>query len=301
MPENSRRPDFFIVGAPKSGTTAMNDYLRQHPEIFMPERKDLSFFGADLQFSRPRITHRQYLALFSGAQDCRRLGETSVWYLYSRSAAQEIKAFAPQAQILIMLRNPVDMLYAQHSQFLYNCNEDLPGFAEALEAEEDRKHGRRIPRRAHFVGGLFYRETARYVEQVERYLDVFGSQQVHILLFDDFKRDTAAAYQEVLAFLGVEDSFRPAFQVVNPNKGLRSRLVQELLVAPPPVFTWVSQRVVPGPWRGRLLQRLRKLNMRRMDRPTLDLDLRRRLQADFQPEVERLARLIGRDLSQWTC
>ena len=118
-----RKPDFFIVGAPKGGTTAMNAYLGQHPEIFIAERKELHFFGTDLDFSSPRITQEQYLSCFSEVQNEKRVGETSVWYLYSKQAAVEIKKFCPSANIIIMLRNPVDMLYSQHSQFLYNGNE----------------------------------------------------------------------------------------------------------------------------------------------------------------------------------
>src|SRR5581483_10240451 len=160
--EPIRRPDFFIVGAPKSGTTALSEYLKPHPQIFIPDIKDVSFFGSDLYFTMPRITAEEYAAAFAAARDELRVGEASVWYLYSKCAAAEIKEYSPDASIIIMLRNPVDMLYAQHSEFLYNCNEDIPDFGAALEAEAERKRGRRVPARAHLVQGLFYRETARY-------------------------------------------------------------------------------------------------------------------------------------------
>src|SRR5512141_2214266 len=99
---SQRQPDFFIVGAPKCGTTAMNGYLRQHPQIFMPERKDISYFGSDLKFGRSRITKEEYLSLFRNANGAFRIGESSVWYLYSKTAAEEIKSFAPSASIIVM-------------------------------------------------------------------------------------------------------------------------------------------------------------------------------------------------------
>jgi hypothetical protein len=107
-----RKPDFFIVGAPKSGTTAMYFYLKQHPEIFMPERKELHFFGSD--FFAPHFVRdlKEYLKFFEGADNKKRIGEASVWYLYSKRAAFEIKEFNPDADIIIMLRNPVDMMYS---------------------------------------------------------------------------------------------------------------------------------------------------------------------------------------------
>jgi hypothetical protein len=294
-----RRPDFFIVGAPKSGTTAMNDFLRQHPQIFMPRLKDLSFFGQDLQFRRPRISHDRYLSLFSEAKGALRVGEASVWYLYSKLAAEEIKAFSPAASIIVMLRNPVDMLYSQHSEFLHNCNEEIEDFEEALDAEEDRKQGKRLPKMVHLVEGLFYRETAKYAEQVHRYIDVFGRENVHIIIFDDFKRDTDKIYQQTLQFLGVEPNFRPKFRRVNSNKVLRNRRMQEFLVAPPLLLKSVFDAIIPAQYSGRFLPYLRRLNTRYVERPPLDPVLRKRLQLELKSEVKQLSKLLNRDLSNW--
>src|SRR3990172_12275584 len=195
-----RNPDFFIAGAPKSGTTAMYMYLKQHPEIFMPEKKESHFFSTDLKSPMFIRDKEIYLSLFSGAKDEKRVGEASVWYLYSKNAASEIKEFSPSASIIIMLRNPVDMLYSQHSQFLYNCNENISSFEEALNAEEDRRRGLRIPPGVHFVESLFYRETVQYTEQVERYFNIFGRENVHIIIYDDFRNNTANVYRESLRF-----------------------------------------------------------------------------------------------------
>lgn len=300
MAQVHRQPDFFIVGAPKCGTTAMNGYLRQHPQVFMPERKDITYFGIDLNFSRTRISFEEYLSLFRNANGATRIGETSVWYLYSKKAAEEIKSFAPAARIIVMLRNPVDMLYAQHSQFLYNCNEDIRSFESALEAEADRRRGERIPPQAHFVEGLFYRETAKFAEQVERYFEVFGREKVHVIIFDDFKSDTTRAYAETLAFLGVDESFRPTIKIINSNKVLRSRRLQQFLVAPPRLFVQVSRWITPDRLRGRIFMQLRKLNMRKEERLALDPLLRKRLQAELETEVKKLSTLLGRDLSSWS-
>lgn len=300
MTKAEQRPDFFIVGAPKCGTTAMNDYLRQHPQVFMPERKDITYFGADLKFRHPRISRDEYLSLFRDANGAARIGETSVWYLYSKTAAQEIKSFSPSARIIVMLRNPVDMLHAQHSQFLYNCNEDIISFEEALAAEEQRKRGERIPVQAHFVDGLFYKETVKYSEQVERYFKIFGRSNVRVILFDDFKRDIAREYAAALSFLDVDPSFQPTFQIINSNKALRSQLLQKFLVSPHPLLTRVLDRVPLYSLRGKLLKRLKKLNTRYVDRPALDPVLRQRVQIQLQPEVQRLEDLLGCDLTSWS-
>ena len=167
-------PSFFIVGAPKCGTTSLNDYLRQHPGIFIPERKELHHFGSDLRFFKSaRPTHGEYLANFAPAQPDQIAGEASVWYLFSQLAAQEIHDFCPAAKIIIMLRSPADMLHSLHSQYLFESNEDLADFAAALAAEEDRGQGRRLPPGSNYREGLLYRRVARFAEH---YLRHFAAQ-----------------------------------------------------------------------------------------------------------------------------
>ncbi|MFQ5570582.1 MAG: sulfotransferase, partial [Rhodothermales bacterium] len=115
------RPDFFIVGAPKCGTTAMFRYLQEHPEIYLP-KKEFHHFGSDLRPPNYQGRNRDravYLSLFAGVTTEKRIGEASVWYLYSKKAAREIKAFAPEADVIIMLRNPVEMMYSLYSLFLW--------------------------------------------------------------------------------------------------------------------------------------------------------------------------------------
>ena len=146
-------PNFFIVGAPKCGTTAMNDYLDQHPDVFMAH-KELHYFGNDLQVKN-RISEQEYLQHFKDAVNEKIIGEASVWYLFSATAAKEIKSFSPDAKVLIMLRNPVDVIYSLHSQHLYDGNEDVLDFESALALDDERKAGRGI--QDHFIDVLLNR------------------------------------------------------------------------------------------------------------------------------------------------
>src|SRR5690242_3134640 len=127
-----KRPDLFIVGAFKAGTTSMYEYLRAHPQVFMSVPKEPTYFGADLSARYRRMSEDEYLGLFRDARPDQRVGEATPWYLYSTSAAAEIKAFEPAARIVIMLRNPVDVMFSQHSQLLFNQREDLADFGAAL-------------------------------------------------------------------------------------------------------------------------------------------------------------------------
>ena len=209
------RPNLFLVGAPKCGTTSMCWYLGEHPDIFMADTKELHYFGSDLT-PRRTMDEGEYLSHFRGARGERVVGESSVMYLASTTAAREIWEFSPTAAVIIMLRNPVDMVYARFAQMRRNGLEDIEDFEMALDAEPDRRLGRRLPavfgwrnvRRSPKL--LCYCDTAAYSAQVQRYLDVFTRDKVHVVVFDDLARDPAAAYRDVLGFLRGRRPFRAA-------------------------------------------------------------------------------------------
>ncbi len=295
-----KRPDFFIVGAFKAGTTALYEYLRAHPQIFMSVPKEPMYFGADLTPRYRRMTEAEYLALFKDAQVEQRAGEASPWYLYSTAAPAEIKAFEPAARIVIMLRNPVDVMYSQHSQLVFNQREDLTDFAAALAAEPDRLAGRRVPADAIRPEALFYRKSVRFPEQVQRYLEVFGRADVHFVVFDDLVADAAGVYRATLEFLGVDPDVPLDPTVYNPNRAARSGRLQRAIFAPPPALRGLFGRLRQMPLLHRVRDRLVTANSRPAERQKMDPALRAGLTAEFAPQVAELGEIIGRDLSAWS-
>jgi len=304
-----RKPDFFMVGAQKCGTTALYQYLRQHPDVFMPQQKEIHFFAPDLDsgseldavfFTRDL---EQYLSLFEQAQNQKRIGEASPGYLYSHVAAAKIKEFCPHAGIIIMLRNPVEMMYALHAQRLFSGNEDIADFEAALEAEVDRKRGLRLPKYAYNIQGLFYRETARFTEQVRRFVDSFGLPNIHVIIFDDLKKDTPGVYRRTCEYLEIDPDFQPQFEIINPNTTPRNKALRDFVI----FQTMPLQRLMknmPAPVERKAKQvgkLLLSVNTKQEPRPPLTPELRQRLQAEFAPEVDQLGELLGLDLkSMWT-
>jgi hypothetical protein len=292
------KPDFLIVGAFKSGSTALYEGLRRHPQIFMPFHKEPLYFGDDLTRRYGRYTQAEYLHLFDPAKPTQKAGEASTWYLYSESAAREIHDFNPDMRIMVVLRNPVDVMYAEHSQLIYNVIEDIPVFEDALAAEPDRRAGRRIPPGPINIENLFYRHSVRFAEQLERYFAVFGRDQVHVMLWDDLRRDGANTVRGALEFLGVDPSLAAAPPDANENKRVRSPLLQRLIFAPRlllPLAPFLRRFPLVRAARSKLLD----LNSEAQPRAPMDPALRRQLLDEFTPEIERLGRLIGRDLSGW--
>jgi hypothetical protein len=311
---SSKRPNFFIVGAAKCGTTALCHYLAKHPDVFVA-RTEPAFFGADLhlgpQFQLYRRYPEEYFSLFDGWGDQARGGEKSVWYLFSKTAAVEIKAFNPDALIIIMLREPTAMLYSLYHEFLAVGNEHLPTFEEALAAEDDRRAGRRLNRQTFLAQMLVYRETVRFYEQVKRYFDVFGRERVHVIIYDDFSTQTAEVFRKTLAFLGVAyDGIPPEFKVVNGNangdNSVRSTILRAIMndrmlrQAAVDLRNWLPYSVFTA--MRKTWVKLNEFNFRESPakRRPMDPELKLSLLREFAPEVERLSELLGRDLTHWS-
>jgi len=294
------KPDFFIVGAFKAGATALYEYLRVHPEIVMRVPKEPMYFGQDLTPRYRRMTEDEYLALFRDTRDDQHAGEASPWYLYSKSAAQEIRDFNRDARAIIMLRNPVDVMYSQHSQLVFNQREDLTDFAQALAAEDDRRSGHRIPADAIRPEALYYRHSVQFPEQIARYIDVLGRERVHFIVFDDLVADPRAVYRACLEFLGVDPSVEVDLPVYNPNKRPRSGAIQKLIFAPRGPMKRIFGRLRSMPVMHRVRDAVVSANSTRAERKTMDPELRRQLTDEFAPIVRELGAMIGRDLSAWS-
>ena len=301
-------PDFFIVGHPKSGTTALYEMLRAHPQIFMPEVKEPVYFATEL----PRQAHRslapstlqEYLALFEPAAAGQRIGEASVSYLWSRAAPAGIAELVPDAKIIAVLREPASFLYSFHLQCLQSHNESEKDFATALALEPSRREGRNIPRRAHWPQVLLYSEHVRYLEQLRRYHEAFSPEQVLVLIYDDFRSDNEATVRQVLRFLEVDDAVAVQETEANPTVMMRSQPLDEMLNAVS-VGRGPVSRAVKGTVKALVPRSLRrnalKATQRRFvasepDPPDeqLMLELRRR----YSREVADLSDYLGRDLTR---
>jgi hypothetical protein len=301
-----RRPDFFFVGHPRSGSGRLDGYLQGHPDIFMAP-KELHFFGSDLVYNEPPRTLDNYLSQFSGAGEQAAVGEASTWYLASKRAAEEIHDFAPEARILILLRNPVDWLHSLHSHMVFAAYEDITDFKQALGAEEDRLAGQRLPPEWGIPrGGTLYRSLVDYAAQVSRFLDVFGPDQVEVIIFDEFRDAPEETLDRVLRVLGVEVDFPGRDAVLqgskrstNSNRVPRSRRLQAWLKKPP--RRALLQDLVPPPFPGAdlIVRGLRRANIHYTPRQPMSKTLRAELIEEFVPRVEALESLLGCDLGRW--
>jgi hypothetical protein len=301
-----KQPSFFIVGAPKCGTTALCKYLNRHPDIFIPTLKEIKYFDKDFDNQQRTQNLEDYLHLFEEGKG-KVCGEGSPSYLRSQVAAREIHDFNSDAKIIIMLREPVSLLYSLHSQRLLNgSSENIQDFQLAMEAETDRRQGKRIPKRCSNPEHLLYRNVVKFTEQVERYFDIFGQKNVKIIIFDDFQKEPNRVYQETLQFLGVNPNFETDFKKINANRKIRNQFLQSLIKYPPAKVLELGKFLIPLPQSQRrallenIKSKLRRFNRKKTARPPLDPKFEKCLKQEFAPEIERLSHLLKRDLNHWS-
>jgi len=199
------KPNLFIVGAPKSGTTSLYEYLNLHPEVGMSSVKEPCYFASDFQSTKYPDSEEKYLSLFESDSSLRYLGEGSTTYLYSTKAAQEIADYCPNAKIIMMLRQPTDLAVSLHAQRLKEGDETIPDCEDAIKAEVKRANGDEVPANFHYPKEyLLYSEVPLYAEQIQRYLARFPRGAIHVVLFEKFKDSPQREFLKICRFLCID-------------------------------------------------------------------------------------------------
>lgn len=295
-------PNFLIIGAAKSGTSSVYNYLRQHPQVFVSPVKEPQFFayeGESLDFKGPgdeklnrgAITQwAGYHSLFQAHSNELAVGEASTAYLYSPKAPDRIRYHIPNVKLIAILRNPVDRAYSNFSMLVRDRHETCYDFSAALAQEE-----RRI--REHWAPRWYYKQLGFYSVQLARYFDRFSREQIKVYLYDDFARNPLGVVQDLFRFLEVDDTFVPDMSRRYNVSGIpKSRTMYALIEGPDPI-KMLLRRVVPGTLRRRTAAKLQERNLRRP--PPLAPSLRQELLDLYRDDILRLETLIQQDLSIW--
>lgn len=312
MPE--KLPNFFIVGAAKSGTTSLYEYLRQHPEVYMAPIKETHHFSTDLNPDafRPNyarslnkdisrwlqgdmkegIFHafvrdwNQYMQLFRLVTDQKAIGEVTNSYLYSSEAAANIRRRFPHARIIMMLRNPAERAFSHYLMDL-RIGYETADFMTALKKDMARNP------KGWGISNM-YIEIGQYAQQVKRYLDTFPAEQLRIYLFDDFVQNPEEIMRDLFRFLGVRDDVHIDFsRRYNPSFIPKNRFIT-LLNAQKRFRDWVKSMLPRS-----LRSRAKTMLFTNKNLPKMTDEERRFLIDIFEPDIRQLSRLINRDLSSW--
>jgi hypothetical protein len=291
---NQHRPNFFIVGAPKCGTTAWVEYLSRHPDIFFNEIKETHIFATDMPRYRAMQSLDEFLELFAGARDVCVLGDASPMHLLSHEAARNIKAFNPEAKILILLREIGSFVPSYHNQMLLNCDENNDDLAVAwAQSGPDR----RVPSTCRDPKLIDYKSIGAFAVQVDRFLSTFSASQIRVAWMEDWRADPGEFHRFLLEFLGLRPNPIEEFAPVNTARRHRSRLLAGLL----------QDRRFVGPIIGALRRlgvgplgihtRLKQANMSEGYDTTAPDDLIAEIRAHYRDDAARLHTMLdGSDI-----
>jgi hypothetical protein len=297
------RPSFFILGAPKCGTTALSEYLGRHPDIGFSQPKEPRYFCTDFPDIRGVSSEAEYLAeCFGHCGDGKDIsGEGSTIYFYSCEAIPNILRFSPDARFIVMLRNPVDMIHALHAQRILGLEEDVRDFEQAWHLCETRASGSSIPKNCKDRRLVDYKMLGKLDIQLTRIYSQVPPGRLKVILFDDLVRDARSVYLDVLEFLGVEDDGKSVFPKVNASKKVRSLFLHTVSQKPPECLVRLLVRIksMLGMERLGITSRIRGWNVVHESRQPLSTAMRKVVLDEYSDDIDRLALLINRDLSHW--
>jgi len=293
-------PDFVIAGAPKCGTTSLHHWLNRHPAVHMLPGEP-HYFSQDLAYNDPPMSAALYQALIEASHPTKLCGERSTWYLYSRSAGEAIHAANPDAKIIVLVRQPADMLNSVHSHYCQRGErENEPDLLKAMALEAERRRGRSLPERAGFPEKFYYSMLPDYASGIRRLQATFGIGRVKVVFFDDLKTNPQDVYAAVLDFLDIDNGFQPDFNVYNQATPLPDTLFRRLWRT----GTWrYAIRHLRPEWWQRLhlrYKRQKRANVAaRHPRPPVSQETKNTITGRFEQQIADLEALTGRNLSQW--
>lgn len=292
-----KKPNLFVIGAPKCGTTALCSYLEKHPDIIFSTPKEPNYFCTDIVGDYcSASTEEEYISRCFPIEMSQYVivGDGSVSSLYSKTAVQNILRFNPDAKFVVMLRNPIELVYSLHGQLLLNGQEDVEDFIVAWRLQEKRSKGNCIPKRCMMPRMLQYGEVGRLGAQLDRLYSQVSKKQVLVLLSEELKSNPAGEYKKVLQFLNLQEHNPDGFPVVNESQRNRSKHLDEMLRAIAILKKRLNIRTSFG-----ILTGLSQSNVKPYKRKPLPSQFNRELSEYFSEDVEKLSLIIERDCTHW--
>ena len=289
-------PTFVVIGASKSGTTSLYFYLRQHPDIYLPKRKELHFFsfpelgltsfgpGDAAVLSGLCQTWEQYTGYYSDVPDRLAIGDISASYLYYSGSARKIFEKLGLVKLIVIIRNPVDKAYSQYMHLVREGLETL-SFPEAIGAE--------AARRKQGWGDMWrYMESGLCGDRLEEFITVFGKERVKIILFDDFVKNTSSVLTDLFQYLHIDLKVEISTNEIFNRTGLpRSVFISNILRN----SSWLKELIkplIPINLRYKLRNWLTNINTK--DKPELPPELYRDLLNNFRDDIAKVEGLIGK-------
>lgn len=305
----NRKPNLFIVGPPKTGSTALYEFLGKHPNIFMPDMKELAYFCTDLHKESDKFhedkkrfpirTKKDYMKKFRDWKSQKYGCDCTTNYFLSDIAAKKIHEFNPEAKIIIVIREPVDYISSVHNQTLQNDAEDQIELNKALDLENERKKDwSKISKRTAIPRNVFYSEFPYFSKKIKEYQKLFGEKNVKIVLFDEFKRDNKKIYLDIINFLNIEKNHMPRFKSINSRYTIKYKIIRDIGYSP--IIWKIPKLLFPKKFYVKVKAKFNDFLRIPAKKPKIDTKLELKLKKKYFEEVNNLSKLLQKDLiNQW--
>ncbi len=304
--ENNRKPNLFIVGAPKCGTTSLSEYLRSHPDIFVAKDKEVHYFCFDFDHRYPRPhSMSDYIDVFKNARYENIIVDASPWYLYSKEAVEAAYHFNSEARFIAMIRSPFEMVPSLHRQLLNNNDEDEIDLSTAWQLQSLRRQGKNLPAYCRDQSIIQYKDVCMLGKQIQKFFQIIPPKQRMVIALDDLKYDAKSVYQNVLSFLELKDDGRKEFPIANASFHWRYPQLSNFILTPPEAVQALGRAILNLIGRDRIgLFRLfyrinNNHNRKRFLNDTLPQKLLTEFHCAFSDDIDLLSRLLNRNLYGW--
>jgi len=302
-------PDFFIIGAPRCGTTSLSRYLSRHPQVCFSRPKETHYFAQLSGLPSEDDLKQDYIDRYFGHRtpDESAAGEGSVSYIHLPEAIEQILHFNPNAKFIAMVRSPKSMLPSYHQKMLFLLQENERDFDRAWDLQTARAQGANLPKTCLDQRLLKYAEVARMGAQVERLFNMVGRERAHIIVFDDFVTDTLAEYRALLDFLELDYDGQTEFERRFESQMYRYYWLQHLFFKTATrggKFVDTLERSSrkyreDGTIRPNLIKRITRLNKGPVKPAPLSPQMVNTLREELHDDVQLLGQLLQRDLGFW--
>ena len=287
-------PNFFIIGAPKCGTTSLSVYLSEHPEVVMSHPKEPHYFSTDIENGR-MTDELKYLTCFVQEKPPIAVGEASTLYLYSKYAIQNILEFNPNAKFIVMLRKPIDIVLSFHQVALNYFGETETNIETAWDLQIVRQNGKQIPKGCPDPQLLMYGEIAKLGAQVKRLTNQVKPDQIKFIYFDEFVNKTDKVYCSVLEFLKVNKNHTPSFENHNPTRPIKFNKLTKIVNQAVGLKKTVGIKKEFG-----VAKKIHTVNVKGGSLKQMSRTLKTKMNLYFEKDIQLLSDLMNKNISDWS-
>lgn len=277
------KPNLFITGWTRSGTSSLHMYLKQHPEIFMSEVKEPRFFGDHPSPNYPEFfkNEKKYLSLFSKVKNEKILGEAS-HYFDSEIALKQIKKFNPKSKIIILLREPAELIYSEYKNGVIPNNKDLE-----VVLKKNSKEVKRLLK------------ICEYYRIIKKHLEIFGKENVYIILSENLLKNPEEEFSRLCKFLNINSNFKPDFENYSVSREIKNKWFWNLIKKFPNKIKLGVKNILSEKINKKIRKKIRKFTTKKEIKKPIDPNLKDMLKKKFEKEIKKTEKLIGKNLSKW--